>query len=99
MKESKMMFRRTAAILTFALTIVLATAAVNAATLGPALTAKLAQAADATSAGMIIVSFDTTNGVNDAHLNVLRAVGITKGTTLSHLGMVRRSRPRVRCAR
>lgn len=82
------MLRRIAATLTLALTIVLTTAAANAATLSPALTAKLAQVSDATSVGTVIVSFNTTSGLSESNLNVLRAVGITKGIKLSHLGMV-----------
>ena len=82
------MLRRIAATLTFALTIALTIAAANAATLSPALTAKLAQVSDATSVGTVIVSFNTTSGLNDSNLDVLRAVGITKGIKLSHLGMV-----------
>ena len=82
------MLRRIAATLTFALTIVVATAAVNAATLSPTLTAKLAQASNATSVGTVIVSFNTTSGLSESNLNVLRTAGITKGIKLSHLGMV-----------
>ena len=82
------MFRRIAATLTFALMITLTIAAANAATLSPALTAKLAQVSDATSVGTIIVSFNTTSGLSESNLNILRAVGITKGFKLSHLGMV-----------
>lgn len=82
------MLRRIAATLTFALTIALTIAAVNAATLSPALTAKLAQVSDVTSVGTVIVSFNTTSGLSDSNLSVLRAVGITKGIKLSHLGMV-----------
>jgi hypothetical protein len=87
MKENKYMSRRTTAILIFALLIGFASTA-NAATLSPNLAAKLSQVSDSTSVGLVIVSFQTNNGLNDAHLNVLRGVGITKGITLSHLGMV-----------
>lgn len=82
------MLRRIAATLTLALTIVVAVAAVNAATLSPTLTAKLASVSDATSVGTVIVSFNTTSGLSESNLNVLRAVGITQGITLSRLGMV-----------
>ena len=37
---------------------------------------------------MVIVSFDTNNGLQESHLNVLRAVGITGGQTFPTLGMV-----------
>lgn len=82
------MLRRIAATLTFALIVALTIAAANAATLSPGLTAKLSQVSDATSVGMVIVSFNTTSGLSDSNLSVLRAVGITKGIKLSHLGMV-----------
>ena len=82
------MLRRIPATLIFALLIGFASTAVNAATLSPALTAKLSQVSDSTSVGWVIVSFQTSNGLSESHLNVLRAVGITKGITLSHLGMV-----------
>ena len=82
------MLRRIATTLTFALTILVATAAVNAATLSPTLTAKLASVSDASAVGTVIVSFNTTSGLSESNLNVLRAVGITKGIKLSHLGMV-----------
>ncbi len=82
------MLRRIASILILALLIGFATAAANAATLSPTLTAKLSQVSDSTSVGWVIVSFQTSNGLSSEHLNVLRSVGITKGITLSHLGMV-----------
>jgi serine protease AprX len=37
---------------------------------------------------LVIVAFNTSNGLNDSHLSVLRGVGITKGFTLKNLGMV-----------
>ncbi len=82
------MLRRIAATIIFTLTIVVTAAWVNAATLSPALAAKLAQVSNTTSVGMVIVSFNTTNGLNEAQLNVLRGVGINKGFKLQHLGMV-----------
>lgn len=82
------MLRRIAATIIFTLTIVVTAAGVNAATLSPALAAKLAQVSNTTSVGMVIVSFNTTNGLNEAQLNVLRGVGINKGFKLQHLGMV-----------
>jgi serine protease AprX len=38
--------------------------------------------------GVVIVAFNTNTGLSDAHLNVLRGVGITRGITLQRLGMV-----------
>jgi serine protease AprX len=63
-------------------------ATASAATLSPALTSKLAQTANAATVGIVIVTFNTNNGVTADHLNILRGLGITKGITLPHLGMV-----------
>jgi serine protease AprX len=62
--------------------------ATSAATLSPSLQSQVGSLADSTSAGTVIVSFNTTTGLNDSHLNVLRAVGITRGYSLPQLGMV-----------
>jgi len=62
--------------------------AAQAATLAPSLQTKLATLGDAASAGMVIVSFNTNNGLQDSHLNVLRGVGVTGGQTFPTLGMV-----------
>ncbi|GAC1397233.1 MAG: hypothetical protein NVSMB56_12230 [Pyrinomonadaceae bacterium] len=63
-------------------------AAADAASLSPALNVQLSQLADTANVGIVIVAFDTINGLTDAHLDVLRGVGITKGVTLQRLGMV-----------
>lgn len=60
----------------------------SGATLSPTLQSKLASLGDGANAGVVIVAFRTTNGLNPSHLNVLRAVGITGGKTLNQLGMV-----------
>lgn len=60
-----------------------------AATLGPSLKARLATLLPADPAGTVIVSFnDTAGGLTAAHLDVLRAAGLTTGQTLPTLGMV-----------
>lgn len=82
------MIRRTASALMAALLISVVVTAAAAATLSPALQSKLSQVTDATSVGLVIVAFNTNNGLSAAHLNVLRGVGITKGTKLQRLGMV-----------
>ena len=61
---------------------------VSAATLGPSLQSKLNGLASDTKVGTVIISFDTTRGLQTANLDALRAVGITKGITLNRLGMV-----------
>ena len=45
----------------------------RAATLSPTLQAKLNGAADATSVGLVIVSFRTSDGLKAAHLDALRS--------------------------
>ena len=56
--------------------------------LSPALATKLPTLADNADVGMAIVSFNTTNGLQEPHLNILRGVGVTGGTTFQNLGMV-----------
>jgi len=62
--------------------------AAAAATLSPQLAAQLNGLANTAQVGFVIVSFNTSNGLSDAHLDVLRGVGITKGIMLNRLGMV-----------
>lgn len=62
--------------------------AAQAAKLSPALQNQLTSLADNASVGMVIVSFNTTNGLQPSHLNILRAVGINGGQTFQNLGMV-----------
>jgi serine protease AprX len=61
---------------------------VQAATLSPALQSKLTNIADNASVGTTIVAFNTTSGLQDSHLSILRNVGITGGKTFPTLGMV-----------
>ena len=77
-----------AAFSALALLVLLAAANVSAATLGPSLKAKLAGLAADAKVGTVIISFNTTRGLQPAHLDALRALGITKGLTLNRLGMV-----------
>lgn len=60
----------------------------EAATLSPELHSKLANLTDGASVGMVIVAFNTNNGLQESHLNVLRTVGVTGGQTFPTLGMV-----------
>ena len=62
--------------------------AASAATIGPKLQVQLDTLADNASVGMVIVSFNTNNGLQESHLNVLRSVGVTGGQTFPVLGMV-----------
>ena len=60
----------------------------STATLSSALSARIAGLADSADAGMVIVAFNTASGLQDAHFNALRAVGVTGGHTFPTLGMV-----------
>jgi serine protease AprX len=83
------MIKRIATVLIAVLTISYAVGAVaRAATLSPTLESQLAQLPDTASVGIVIVSFKTSDGLKDSHLNVLRGVGIGGGITFQNLGMV-----------
>ncbi len=82
------MFRRIKTASLATLLVCLSISAATAATLSPTLAAKVSQLSDAASVGTVIVAFNTGNGLTASHLNILRGVGITKGRTLQHLGMV-----------
>jgi len=71
-----------------ALTLTLSATLAQAAKLSPTLQTTLASAANNLSVGVVIVSFNTTNGLNDTHLSILRSVGLNKGIKLNRLGMV-----------
>ncbi len=61
----------------------------RAATLSPTLSQQLAAGLpDAAQVGTVIVAFDTANGLQPTHLEVLRGIGIFRGRTLPRLGMV-----------
>ncbi len=60
----------------------------QAATLSQTLQTTLASAANNVPVGIVIVSFNTSNGLNNSHLSILRSVGILKGLKLNRLGMV-----------
>lgn len=82
------MIRRKIAVTFITLLILVTALTASAATLSPALTAKLNGLADANGVGVVIVAFRTSNGLNDSHLSVLRSVGINGGFALKQLGMV-----------
>ena len=71
-----------------ALLICFVSHAVSAAKLSPTLTTQLQQVSNGTSVGLVIVAFNTSNGLNISHLNLLKSIGITRGLTLQKLGMV-----------
>src|SRR5258708_18883785 len=59
-----------------------------AASTSQALHPLLKTAADGTPVGRVIVTFQTTNGLQASHLAILQSVGILKGRTYPHLGMI-----------
>ena len=59
-----------------------------AASLSPSLEMNLGNVTDEVELGMVIVAFNTNNGLQESHLNVLRSVGVTGGQTYPNLGMV-----------
>src|SRR5690349_13257277 len=61
---------------------------IQAAKLSPTLQAQLNGLANSASIGVVIVSFNTSNGLSVTNLNLLRSVGITSGVTFQKLGMV-----------
>ncbi len=85
MKPASQIFRRF-----FVLFIVVAALsyAANAARLSPTLQNQLTTLTDNVSVGMVIVAFNTSNGLQPSHLNILRSIGINGGQTFQTLGMV-----------
>ena len=83
-----MLGRISAAFTVLVLFGLLTTANVSAATIGPSLQSKLNGLASDAQVGTVIIAFNTTRGLQTAHLDALRGVGITKGVTLDRLGMV-----------
>lgn len=61
---------------------------VSASKVAPKLEERLAGLADNASVGVVVVSFNTTGGLTNNHLNVLRGVGVSSGVTYPTLGMV-----------
>ncbi|HLM60451.1 MAG TPA: S8 family serine peptidase [Pyrinomonadaceae bacterium] len=60
----------------------------QAATLSPKLQNQLSTLSDTASVGVVIVSFNTSSGLQESHLSILRSVGVTGGQTFPKLGMV-----------
>ncbi len=82
------MFRKISATLGALLLVLATSVVVSAASLSSTLQSRLAGAADSLSVGTVIVTFNTTNGLNESHLSVLRGLGITRGYKLQQLGIV-----------
>lgn len=60
----------------------------SASKIAPELQRQIAGSADNASVGVVIVSFNTTSGLNNNHLNILRGAGVSGGVTYPTLGMV-----------
>ena len=56
--------------------------------LSPSFAAQIGGLADDVAVGTAIVTFDTTAGLQESHLNILRSIGVTGGLTYPMLGMV-----------
>jgi serine protease AprX len=67
--------------------VVAAVTGVRAAGLSPDLRSKISSLASDASVGVVIVSFEG-KGLQSAHLDLLRSLGITNGVTFQNLGMV-----------
>jgi serine protease AprX len=65
-----------------------ASAQAYTASLSKALRSRLARLANDADAGMVIVAFNSSTGVKESHLDLLRGIGITGGQTFPKLGMV-----------
>ena len=61
---------------------------IRAASLSPSLQQDIAGLSDGAELGLVVVAFNGSNGLQDAHLNTLRGVGIEDGITFPTLAMV-----------
>lgn len=61
---------------------------VQASKLSPSFLVQLPALADDAPVGTAIVTFNTSNGLQESHLNILRGLGVTGGLTYPKLGMV-----------
>lgn len=87
-RQASQTFRKFFVLFTIIAAIGIFSFAAQAAKLSPTLQTKLTTLADNASVGMAIVTFNTTNGLQPSHLDVLRSVGITGGQTFPTLGIV-----------
>ncbi|HEY8562999.1 MAG TPA: S8 family serine peptidase [Pyrinomonadaceae bacterium] len=72
----------------FAVAAGLFAAQTPAATLSQTLQRQIVNLLDDAPVGVVVISFNTPNGLADTHLSLLRNLGITKGVTFQKLGMV-----------
>ncbi|HWP41931.1 MAG TPA: S8 family serine peptidase [Blastocatellia bacterium] len=74
--------------LALALALLFGAGVSRAATLSATLQQTLSSVSDTASVGIVIVTFNTTTGLSNSHIDLLRSLGIHKGLTLNNLGMV-----------
>jgi serine protease AprX len=60
----------------------------HSAALSTALSSRLARLGNDADAGLVIVAFNTANGLQQSHLDVLQSAGVAGGQTFPSLGMV-----------
>lgn len=60
----------------------------QAATLGPTLQSRLSGLADSADVGVVVIAFNTDSPLGATQFAVLQSVGMTRGYTLTELGMV-----------
>ena len=82
------MFRKAANILAATIIFFGVIATASAATLSSTLSNQVSKLANSAKVGVVIISFNTSNGLNASHLLTLTSLGITKGITFQQLGMV-----------
>ncbi|HVF92146.1 MAG TPA: hypothetical protein VNH22_18925, partial [Blastocatellia bacterium] len=75
-------------VLAMVLAMIIGASMSQAATLSSTLRDKLQTVSANVPVGVVIVTFNTNQGINENHLNILRGLGITRGYTLTNLGMV-----------
>ncbi|HYP28309.1 MAG TPA: S8 family serine peptidase [Blastocatellia bacterium] len=75
-------------VLAVILTMIIGASISEAATLSSTLRDKLTNITGNVPVGVVIISFNGNQGLNESHLNILRGLGITKGLTFNNLGMV-----------
>ena len=82
------MFRKIANILAVTIILCCAFVTASATTLSSTLSNQINKLANSAKVGVVIISFNTSTGLNASHLLALTSVGITKGITFQQLGMV-----------
>ncbi|MEO7674048.1 MAG: S8 family serine peptidase, partial [Pyrinomonadaceae bacterium] len=88
MKDYRRRLRSFAGLLSIALMFGMLCLNAEAATLSPQLQNQISGLADDASVGVVIISFNTSNGLDATHIDTLRGIGVSSGVTFRTLGMV-----------